>query len=87
MATALAPYPLDSPVREKDLIDTVVANAKAVDKAELDARYILKLLAEQGKISVGALATPTVASWKWCASCVSFPAMTCLLPSLCANTA
>lgn len=47
MATALAPYPLDSPVLEKDLIDTVVANAKAVDKAELDARYILKLLAER----------------------------------------
>ena len=49
MATALAPYPLDSLVLEKDLIDTVVANAKAVDKAELDARYILKLLAEQGR--------------------------------------
>ena len=87
MATALAPYPLDSLVLEKDLIDTVVANAKAVDKAELDARYILKLLAEQGKISVGVPATPTVASWKWRASCVSFPARTCLLPSLRANTA
>lgn len=54
MATALAPYPLDSLVLEEDLIDTVVANAKAVGKAELDARYILELLAEQGKISVGA---------------------------------
>lgn len=54
MAAASAPLELAPLVLDADLITTVTDNAKAVDKAELSARYILELLAARDQLSVGA---------------------------------
>lgn len=54
MATASAPTELSPLVLDTELTATVIDNSKAVDKAELSARYILELLADRNLLSVGA---------------------------------
>lgn len=53
MTTAVAPIELQPLILGSDLGETIAEHAKAVDKAELDARYGLALLGEAGLIDKG----------------------------------
>lgn len=53
MTTALAPIELPPIILEAGLAETIAERAKAVDKAEIDARYGLDLLGEAGLLEKG----------------------------------